>query len=350
MKKYKKFLLFLLILSIIIFALLCVVYHNIDTAIIATQNQPCHVTTGYKDIKVQFHVHSNRSYDCTGTLLDIATAATHNNVTCVILTDHDTYSHRPDQHIGTVLFIFGCETYIKGKGSLLSVPSAQTQIPDFLGYGHIEQSPRAPFSYNALELINFHSNALDRKSMLVKNLLFDPSHLYAPLLFVQKNNMDRWYQFSVAARHPIPIFGGVDAHANVRIFGTAIDPYDKMFSLMSTHVLLSRTDIVNRVSIFEAIKSGRSYIAFDTLGDTTGFRFYAIKNEVPFFENRITVANSLIIDLPCEALIRLYRNDSIVCEKIISHYEYKKPLSGFWRVEVIKNNTLWIVSNQILVE
>ena len=98
-------------------------------------------------------------------------------------------------------------------------------------------------------------------------------------------NLRRWDELNAARGLRLTAVAGNDAHANVGLrlgdrtgkefLGVSLDPYERSFRVVRNHVLLDRAQPLAADSLVAALRGGRSYIAFDIFGDSTGFRFTA---------------------------------------------------------------------------
>lgn len=323
---------------------------------------------GFVDVRGQIHVHSCISHDSRGSLDEIAEAAKRSGSVWVILTDH---SHSPqileyNYHAikqNEALFIFGTELEWRGQGSRLRFFAANYQ--ELNAYGHIEKFKNMDgHNWDAVEIVNFHSNLMTRGNWtrLWKSFLFSPLNIYPYFLTsVPKENLDYWQKLSEKLGKPVPIFAAPDAHQNLRILGLQLDPYDVMLKVASTHIFVEdlresdREPIqVGAETVLKAIKNGRTYVAFDWLGDTAGFQFWMESEKKRFFSGSIVRSpDRLVIKNPetTRTEIRIFRDNQMVAQKDwVRELAIDNPVPGFWRAEIYKDGQLWIMSSQILVK
>ncbi|HEY4309449.1 MAG TPA: PHP domain-containing protein [Pirellulales bacterium] len=137
------------------------------------------------------------------------------------------------------------------------------------------------------------------------------------------------------------------------VFELDLDPYERSFRHVSTHLLMKE---VTHDSVWEALKTGRSYVAFDWMADPTGFVFRAdrggegwtIGDEVPASgELRLQAA------APLPGTIKLVRNGKIIAEKEGALLDETVSEPGVYRVEVWLNLAgeprPWILTSPIYV-
>jgi hypothetical protein len=144
--------------------------------------------------------------------------------------------------------------------------------------GHFERSRLAePGAYrrvapDGVEIVNLHAQARRRRFGLALRMLFLPARrALRSLLEVPAGNVARWEALPEART----IVGGVDAHNKVRLLGGlggTFDRYRDLFRMLTTHVLAAERDAEG---ILGALRSGRSYVAFEGLAPVEGFRFEA---------------------------------------------------------------------------
>lgn len=319
------------------------------------------------DYRGQIHAHSRLSHDSQMPLGAIARACQDNKIDWILLTDH--ISRLPEEEsraINGVVFIYGSERGWNKQGSHFRAPIDGPE--QFHAYGHIEQFKNWDGErWDAIELVNFHANTYRNFGSLLENVFFHPSKVYQALTVVLPQNLDYWQKLAEREQRPIPIFAGPDAHQNVRLLGAQLDPYKFMLGLVSTHIWIKKGEPLNQETILGAIKSGRTYIAFDYLGDPTGFQFWAETDDQQRFSgDAISQPDKLRVRIPKGSGIklRLYRDrhasmwldENYIGEKDLSgwidpeNFFYAIPYKGFWRVEVWRDGKPWIISGQILVK
>ncbi|MEK7640659.1 MAG: PHP domain-containing protein [Patescibacteria group bacterium] len=336
------------------------------------------------DIRGQIHVHCYLSHDSDGTLEEITEAAKKNGVRWIILTDHIGQLPQPTSGVGSptssvgagnypdevngVLLIYGCERN-NDEGTSVFRASLKDPKETLHLHGHVESFSASADSkwfyqkedtdpiihWDALEMVNFHANILDNKLGALGSLIFYPESLYNNITGLIPKNFDYWQKLAKREGRPIPIFGAPDAHQNQKYLGVQADPYELTLGLISTHIWLKNGQELNQKSIFEAIKSGHTYIAFDYLGDPTGFTFYAEKmnGDRCMTGEAMLTPKYLSVWAPesnTGVTTKFYCNNILVGEIPGSMTYMPKPDPGFWRVELWKRGRPWIISGQILVK
>ena len=239
----------------------------------------------YYDLRGAVHVHTRASHDSQGEIGELVDAAHGAGLAFVALTEHPRRARfQPARGVVEgVILIPGWELGTAG-GSILALgiehrrglprePRALVEAIHARGgaafVGHLELSRLAdPELYAAadpdgVEIANLHAAALDERFTLAFGSLFLPACLaQRALLRPPTGNLER------LARLPgvRGLVGGVDAHAKFRLLGPVggtFDRYRDVFRLVTTHVLARDK---SQRSILEALRAGRSYVAFEGLG------------------------------------------------------------------------------------
>jgi hypothetical protein len=137
------------------------------------------------------------------------------------------------------------------------------------------------------------------------------------------------------------------------VFAQHLDRYEYSFGYVSTHLLMKD---LSREAVWDALKSGRAYVAFDWMADPTGFVFDAARgderwvmgSELPFADGlRLRAA------APLPGEFRLSRNGQVVRETEAEKFEIPVTEPGCYRIEVwltvAGEMRPWILSNPIYV-
>lgn len=236
------------------------------------------------DLRGVVHVHTRVSHDSPGPIGAIIDAAHGAGVAWVAFTEHTRGARllAASGQVEGVILIPGWEISVR-DGSLLALgiadPAGLSREPRELVQeiharggaafvGHLERSGLSdPLEFEAagpdgIEIANLHANAVEVPVRLALGALFLPAAFaQRPLLRTPHANLERWAQLPGARA----IVGGVDAHAKYRVLGPAggtLDRYRDLFRLITTHVLVRER---SAPAILEALRAGRSYVAFEGL-------------------------------------------------------------------------------------
>ncbi len=362
---------------------------------------------GLVDVRGQIHVHCYLSDDSKGTMEGLSQAAAKRGVRWIILTDHLKQLPPGDypDYMNGILFIYGSERNAP-QGSSQFWASLKDPEPALHLHGHLENFCRLSdaekweilndkqwalrdydreekggekkwAALDGLELVNFHANAIISEPRILTSAFFDPDSMYDGLTEPLPRLFEHWQEVATKTGRPIPIFAAPDAHQNIKILGAQMDPYELILGLISTHIWIDKDKELNQESIFEAIKKGRTYIAFDYLADPTGFQFTAETKtgEKSFTGDTAEKTEYLVVRPPAcllapspyvkgrwlwntsEITIKFYRDNQPNGE--IDRYEsfptdmkphIWMPEPGFWRVELWRKGKPWIISGQILIK
>lgn len=132
-----------------------------------------------------------------------------------------------------------------------------------------------------------------------------------------------------------------------------LDPYERSFRHVSTHLLMNELSVE---SVREALKHGRVYVAFDWMGDPSGFVFQATRDGGRFaMGSEIEGPDGLALAsaAPLPGLFKVLRDGEIIHEHRGRTIEFDVREPGNYRVEVwlpiAGELKPWILSNPIYV-
>ena len=251
---------------------------------------PAQPAGGWLDLRGAVHVHTRVSHDSRGRIGDLIDAAHAAGIAWIALTEHTRHPNRAPAsgRIEGVTLIPGWEIAAEG-GSILALgvddarglprdPPELVRAIHALGgaafVGHLERSGLAdPERFAALgadgiELANLHAAAERVRVRLALGELLLPARLaLRSLLHPPRDNLARWARLPGARA----IVGGVDAHAKFRALGPlggTLDRYRDVLRLLTTHALARDA---SAPAILEALRAGRSYVAFEGLAPVERF-------------------------------------------------------------------------------
>jgi len=354
--------------------------------------------SGYADYRGVVHVHSNLGGHSTGTLEDIVRAAQVNGLNFVVMTEHpseilDTAGMTLNGMHGGVLFVGGNEISTSDGSRLLLVPGGeaagkagsqttqafinQAKAAGELAFVAYPQEFRSwsANGYDGIEVYNLYTNA---KRINYFTLFFDglwsyrsyPELLFARFYERPAESLRRWDELNSSGNVRLVATAGNDAHANVgirfgdetgrRFLGIKLDPYERSFRIVRTHVLLHEGQQLSAETLLFALKNGHSYFSFDLFCDAGGFSFTASSTtEQKIMGDEIQLGDGVRLDVsaPVASRIVLIRDGSPVqTENSATHREFAVNQKGVYRVEVYLNqlqpfvvDNPWIISNPIYV-
>ena len=190
--------------------------------------------------------------------------------------------------------------------------------------------------------------------------------MFANFFAQPTESLKRWDEAISASKRKLVAIGGPDAHSNVGFglsdatgkqwLGVKLDPYERSFRTVRTHVLIQKDKPLNRESLLEAISLGHCYVSFDIFSDATGFRF---------FENRSAKImgddvhpgdqTELLVMAPLASRFVLFKNGSPIDQKTGTSAKFTVGGVGVYRVEAYLDSLPapakgpWIISNPIYV-
>jgi hypothetical protein len=150
---------------------------------------------------------------------------------------------------------------------------------------------------------------------------------------------------------PLLLLGGLEPGST--LLSHTFDPYEVSFRYVSTHLLAPE---VTEAALMEALRRGRAYVAFDWMGDPSGFRYAAesggktveMGGEVRAADRPRLKART---GMPCR--LRLLRNGEEVRRVEGAELEYEATEPGVYRVEAWvrlgEEERPWIYTNPVYV-
>lgn len=403
MKRWKKFLLILLVVLVISQAPFA--YRRYELGRLHSAIQLVNSTrtrdseqTNFAEYKGVIHVHSFLGGHSSGNFEDIIAAAKSNQLNFVVMTEHTSANFNTaamtlkGMHAG-ILFVNGNEVNASDTDRLLLIPGdelasggeqsstqevilkAKARNPlVFVAYPYDFRSWDAS-GYDGLEVYNVFTNAR-RINPLV--MFFDglwsyrsyPELLFANFYSRPAENLQSWDEMIARTGRRLVAIAGNDAHANVGIslnsesgktlFGLKLDPYERSFRLVRVHVLVPKGKALDSESLLAAIAAGHCFIGFDLFGDTSGFSFSASNasgNKVQGDEIALKKEVRLMVSTPVVSRIVLLKDGKAIRDETgITRKDYPVSDKGSYRVEVYlpqlpkpAGNQPWIISNPIYV-
>jgi hypothetical protein len=337
------------------------------------------------DLSCVVHLHSTHS-DGTGTVRQIARAAARARADVVLLTDHDTLEARrrgEEAWYGDVLLLagvevsplgrdhylaFGIDTEIRHRG--LDACAIARAVRDAGGFGFAAhpfsegsvrfKRPGMPFggmdcdALHGIELWNFANDTGEQIAgipALIRFLAMPGRVLDHP----PERNTRRWDELCRERR--VVAIGGLDAHQ----YGKRVGPfvpvrlmaYHRSFRLIRTHVLCAEAPARelehDRELVFEALRSGRCYIAVDCVAPARGFRFEAA--DVPMGGEATAGRRTLHVRAPLPARLRVLRAGHEIASTDGTTLDAEVEEPGAYRAEARRTakgrERTWILSNPI---
>ena len=350
----------------------------------------------YLDCKGVIHVHSSLGGHSAGNFAELIAAAKINQLDFVIITEHpqadfDTAAMTLNGTHAGVLFVSGNEVTTADGDRLLLIPgsadaasmSAKStrEVVDtqkvsglsIVAYPTDSQAWRS-IPADGVEVYNLFTNARAANPGV---LFFDglwsygryPDLMFANFFVRPAENLQRWDDAISNGDHRLVATAGNDAHSNIGLsvndasgkqwLGVKLDPYERSFRVVRTHVLLKKDRGLTRESLLEAIANGHCYVSFDLFGEATGFTFQVTSPERRIMGDEIGFVEGLrlMVSTPLTSRIVLYRDGGAIDEKSGSKVEFPVISKGAYRVEAYLDSLPapatgkpWILSNPIYVK
>jgi hypothetical protein len=354
-------------------------------------------TTGEMvDYQGVMHVHSSLGGHSTGNFAELISAAKANQLDFVIMTEHpqpdfDTAAMTLNGLHGGVLFINGNEVTTANGDRLLLIPgppdaaSAGTQPTaqvvarqkslgglTFAAYPADSQNWQST-EIDGVEVYNLFTNARQINPAV---MFFDglwsygsyPELLFANFFARPTENVKRWDDTLSASKRKLTAVAGNDAHSNVGVsvndasgkqwLGVKLDPYERSFRTVRTHLLIGKGKALTGESVLEAISMGHCYFSFDLFGDPRGFSFTVAGPEGKTMgdEFALTAGTHLQATAPLNCRFVLLKDGNTFDQKSGTTVDFAINDVGVYRVETYLDSLPvpvkgqpWIISNPIYV-
>jgi hypothetical protein len=132
-----------------------------------------------------------------------------------------------------------------------------------------------------------------------------------------------------------------------------LDPYARSFGHVSTHLLLPE---VSEAAVWQALRWGRAYVAFDWIADPSGFVYCAEMGEQSWpIGSQVPAADGfrLRAEAPLEGRFKLVRDGEVIHDAEGGSLDFPVEQGGVYRVEVwltlAGEARPWILTNPIYV-
>ena len=348
-------------------------------------------------IRGAFHIHTRRS-DGSGTVDDVARAASRAGLNFVIITDHGDGTREPDtpSYRNGVLCIDAVEiSTASGHVVALGLPrttyslggETRDVVEDIerLGGMAIAGHPASPrpqlrwtdwsLPLDGLEWINADSEWRDESlgavARTLLTYLFRRPETLATLLDRPQESLTHWDELT--AQRPVVAVAGADAHARIPLTSVG-DPYDnrvslplpgyeqvfRTFSIALPDVMLTGESKADATTVLDAIRRGRVFSSIDALAGPVAFSFAASGAGRSVVMGEDVVASGPMTfevrsNAPGDVTVSLLRNGRPVQTASGSHLDYESSQPGVYRVEMQWPGAPgdppvpWVVSNPIYV-
>lgn len=315
MKVFKRIL--LVLLAVLLLVQIPFIYRRYETGKVAEKiaqldaQRVNREDPKYKEYKGIIHAHTSLGGHSTGGFDELIDAANANDLDFVLMTEH--YSDKYDTSAltlngvyGKTLFVGGNEIDTADGDRFLMIPGSADaasfrNMPTTAVLEKLHDENRLALitypekfkswdsDFDGDEVFSIHTAAKKANPLTA---LFDliwsyPAYPQLTLMrYLQRPDENLKKFDEIAAKRKISLFAGTDAHSNIgfhllgddagnKLINIKLDPYESTFRIVRVHVLLEKEKPLTRENLIEAMKSGRYFVGFDVLGDTTGFSFTA---------------------------------------------------------------------------
>lgn len=348
------------------------------------------------------HIHTPYS-DGTDYHADIAKAAQRAGLDFIIVTDHNMYvqgveGYYGDEQNGYVLLLVGqeihdrtrlpqvnhCLVYNTGRELCQHAHSPQHLLDtvsqhnglSFLAHPHDVQIPfLGPLSdgiaipwvdwdiqgFTGLEIWNYMSGWKET----LPNAKTALSRASRPEEFVIGPNpktLAKWDELLAQGLHVVGI-GNADAHGtwlHVGPIKRRIFAYDFLFECINTHILTPYAWEGNsdhdQTLIYNALRNGHAFVAYDLIGNSRGFRFSAQgRDQQTIMGGSIPLGEGVTLQIkaPLAGTIKLIRHGEVLIEQEGDTLTYTASQTGAYRAEIWRDfkgqARCWILSNPIYI-
>ena len=342
------------------------------------------------DYRGIIHCHSTYS-DGTGDMEEIAKAANETGLDFVMMTDHDQMKPVEDgqeKWAGSSLIICGTEItpdknhyIVFGDKKLKDAGTLRERKPqeyidavndqNWFGFiAHTDHIGTTKFgipsykwedwgvsNYTGMglwDLMTDWQGQLDRDDVSMEVYTEFEDWLSGPRL----ETLKRWDELNKTRK--VVGIGEIDNHKYKKDYNGQtlhIFPYEVAFKTICNHILLDKPlekDYKKaKKQVLEAVKYGSVYVSFDWWDDPTEFSF-EIDNgkKVAGMGDTIELGErtELVASFPQEGLLNVYRNGESVHEEEGDEILVDLTEPGSYRVEAMRNDIVWILSNHIYVQ
>jgi len=346
------------------------------------------------------HLHTTHS-DGTATHAQLARIASDAGLDFLVATDHNVLISQAEGWYGDVLVLVGQEVHdvsnaakenhllvfgtsqdvsmyapnpqalidvINSRGGFSFIAHPFETATMFSGEPEIPWTDWSVNGYAGLEIWNYMSEFKARVPNLALGLFltyFPQAGMIGPF----RETLAQWDELLDHRR--VAGIGGADAHGARFRRGPLereVLPYEFLFRALTTHVLtdgpLTGDLGHDRTLVYQALRNGRSFLAYDLLGSARGFRFtgrtvrHKVPHEVP---NEVPTGGVIALDgevelevvSPLPAELRLIHRGHVVARAKGRRLRFTAKRAGAYRVEAYRRRLFcrrgWVFTNPIYV-
>ena len=355
----------------------CAVLGPIERLVPKAKRGPSHeiLEDGYDDATGVIHIHTRYS-DGSGTIEEIARVANRQHLDYLVVTDHNTLQPLRDGKqgwYGMTLVLVGEEISTRaGHYVALNVREevdrrqpTQAVIDEvnrqggvgFIAHPHFKKHRWTDWTvtgFTGIEAYNVAHDALNGQKLRIAfwGVAVPADPLFLSMIDRPSKPLATWDE--LLARHGRVVgIGSSDAHEVRLPGGIKIAPYDIMFKLARTHLLLPQGTPVSDQALYEALRQGHAYLSIDLLADAGGFAFFAddgkqvlgiMGDDVP-----LVAGLRLTAILPAPAQMTLMKDGRPAASMTGQTWHIAVTEPGIYRLECSRQGKPWIFSNPVYV-
>lgn len=331
---------------------------------------------GYTDVAGVLHIHTTASHDAHGTFEDVVRAANAQQLDYVILTEHNTLQPlregKQGWH-GAVLVLIGMEISTRG-GHYLALNVTEDidrhrlttqQIIDevtrqgglgFIAHPYFKKGRWRDWTvtgFTGIEAYNVAHDTLDENKLRLAlwTLTAPPEPFYLSIIDRPYDPLRAWDE--LVARHGRVVgIGAADAH-EFHLWGLKFAPYDIMFQMVRTHLLVPSTPLTPDL-VYEALRQGHAYLELPLVGDARrgvsffvhdGRRVLGVMGDEIRFEPNL----HLTAILPRPARVTLFKDGQAIAAASEKRWDVAVSEPGAYRLEASLNDKPWLFTNPIYI-
>ncbi|MBI3087813.1 MAG: CehA/McbA family metallohydrolase [Candidatus Omnitrophica bacterium] len=340
---------------------------------------------GYDDFTGVIHIHTVYS-DGAGTYEDVARVANQLKLDYLVVTDHNTLKPLRDGKqgwYGMTLVLVGDEISTRG-GHYLAL-NVQEEISrnqptqaiidevnrqgglGFIAHPYFKKRRWSDWTvqgFTGVEAYNVAHDALDENKLRIAlwGVALPADPVFLSMIDRPYDPLAKWDE--MIARHGRVVgIGSSDAH-EVRVpvpfgrqaglpGGIKIAPYDIMFKLVRTHVLLPGRTALSSETFYDALRKGHAYFSIDLLADARGFTFMADdgRRVLGVMGDEVVLEPKLQLTaiLPAPAQLALFKDGRSIAAATAQVWHVPVEEPGVYRLEASRYAKPWIFSNPIYV-
>lgn len=329
----------------------------------------------YRDFVGVIHVHTTSSHDAHGKFEDVVRVANAQRLDYVIVTEHNNLKPLKEGKQGwhgATLVLVGTELSTRGGHYLalnvtkevdrlrLTTQQVIDEVNRQGGLGIIAHpyfkkrrwTNWAVSGFTGIEAYNVAHDSLDENRMrLVLWTIGSPAKpFYFSLLDRPYDPLAKWDEL-IQQHGRIVGIGSTDAH-EIHLFGVTFAPYEAMFQLARTHLLIAADSLTPEL-VYDALRKGHAYIAIEIAADAKGFSWTVdhrqttrgIMGDEVAFEPELRLRASL----PAGADLTLLKDGRPLERTTAKTWEVPVTEPGTYRLEAMRHGKPWIISNPIYV-